>query len=132
MRIYYSTDSDPMILSSISNLNTIHSELETFLKEDAHEIRIEADVTGSPEPYTELLPYIRFVKSHKKVNVKFTDDRGLLVSGSVHNLSQYIEAFKFKDNEDGCHHHPELHLINEEQFEMDGVWPFIEADNECE
>jgi hypothetical protein len=129
MRIFYSTDSDPMILGSISNLNAIHLELAEFLGKEWERIRIKAITAGSPEPYSELLPYIEFIKSQGNVLVEFGEDRGLLISGSLENLAKYIEAFEFGEDEDGNHHHPEFSLVNERYFEMGSLWPFVEADN---
>ena len=119
-----------MILDSVTNLNAIHIELVEFLGSDEDRIRLNAIAVGSPEPYSEFLPYLEFVKSQDKVLVQFGNDRGLIISGSVGNLAKYIEAFKFEESEDGNHHHPEFSLINEDHFEKDGLWPFVEADND--
>lgn len=119
-----------MILDSVQNLNRIHSVLSEFLKREEVSLRIEAVSKGSPEPYSEFLPYIELVKSQGKVLVNFDMNRGLLISGSIENLTKYIEAFEFSEDEDGNHHHPDFSLINENTIEMNGLWPFIEADND--
>ena len=130
MRIFYSPDSDPMILDSVSNLNGIYSELTEFLAKGENKKRIEAITEGSPEPYSEFLPYIEFAISNGKVLVQFGKDRGLVVSGSTEYLAKYIEAFEFEESEGRNHHHPEFSLINENNYEMSGLWPFVEADND--
>ena len=53
-----------------------------------------------------------------------------MVSGSTEHLAKYIEAFEFEESEDGNHHHPEFSLINENNYDMSGLWPFVEADND--
>ena len=130
MRIFYSIDSEPMILDSVSNLNTIHLDLKGFLDGSGMTKRIQAIEEGSPEPFSEFLPYIEFAKSEGKVLVQITKDRGLRVSGSKENLVKYIEAFAFDQEEDGNHHHPEFSLIKEKADEIGGLWPFVEADND--
>lgn len=130
MRIFYSKDSDPMILDSINNLNNIYSTLSAFIDSSEEKIHIDAIIIGSPEPYDEFLPYIEFMKTSGVVSVEFSDDKGLIVTGSKQNISEYIEAFKFDGNEDGNHHHPEMSLISKESLNQSGLWPFIEADNE--
>ncbi len=130
MRIFYSIDSDPMILDSVSNLNGIYLDLAEFLGGREKTKRIDAIKNGSPEPYSEFLSYIEFRKSQGKLPVQFGESRGLLISGSIENLTKYIEAFEFEESEDGNHHHLEFSLINENNYEMSGLWPFIEADND--
>lgn len=130
MRIFYSADSDPMILDSVKNLNEIYKELVEFTESEIQKVKINAIVKGSPEPYSEFLPYIELWKSEGKVLVKFSENRGLIITGSTANLIKYIEAFRFGADEDGNHHHPEFELVNENSFSMDGLWPFIEADND--
>ncbi len=130
MRIFYSANYDPMILDSVKNLNRIHQELARFIESEITKVRIGAISQGDPEPYSEYLPYIEFAKSEGKVTVHFSEDRGLLISGSTAHLKKYIEAFRFRADEDGNHHHPEFELINENSFNMGGLWPFIEADDD--
>jgi hypothetical protein len=130
MRIFYSSDSDPMILDSVINLTAIHATLMAFLGEETASFRLNAITIGSPEPYSEFLPYLEFIKSQGKVLVQMGEDRGLLISGSANNLAAYIEAFEFKENEDGNHHHPEFSLINENNFKLNSLWPFVAADND--
>ncbi|MCG7990618.1 MAG: hypothetical protein JAY98_03670 [Candidatus Thiodiazotropha lotti] len=130
MRIFYSADSDPMILDSVENLNEIYKELVEFTESEKQKVKINAIVKGNPEPYSEFLPYIELSKSEGKVLVRFSEDRGLVITGSTAYLIKYIEAFRFSSDEDGNHHHPEFELVNENSFSMGGLWPFIEADND--
>ncbi|MEJ2592023.1 MAG: hypothetical protein P8178_11580 [Candidatus Thiodiazotropha sp.] len=104
--------------------------MKKFLDGTGMTTRIEAVKEGSPDPFSEFLPYIEFAKSKGKVLVQITKERGLRVSGSKENLTKYIEAFAFGDEEDGNHHHPEFSLINENAHEMGGLWPFVEANND--
>ena len=45
MRIFYSPNSDPMILDNISNLNSIYLELVKFLDGDENNHRINANTS---------------------------------------------------------------------------------------
>jgi hypothetical protein len=130
MRIFYSSDSDPMILDSVDNLNKIYRKLFEFNSSKKQKIKINAIVKGKPEPYSEFLPYIEISKTKGKILVIFSEDRGLLITGSTANLLKYIEAFRFGSDEDGNHHHPEFELVHENSLSMGGLWPFIEADND--
>jgi hypothetical protein len=93
-------------------------------------VRIEAEDHGSPEPYSKFLPYIEFRKARGMVSVKFGENNGLCVEGSRENLELYVAAFEFEENENGEHHHPEMSLIDENNFDLGYLWPFVEADNE--
>ncbi len=130
MRIFYSTDSDPMILDSVSNLNAIYSRLNAFATNDVVTINLKAIIVGSPEPYSEYLPYIQFKKSEGKILIELGKDKGLLISGSIDNLTKYFKAFEFDENEDGGHHHPDCSLMNNNNPKTGKLWPLIEADND--
>jgi hypothetical protein len=119
-----------MILDSVENLNEIYKELIEFTDSNKQKIKINAIVKGNPEPYCEFLPYLELSKTEGKILVIFSADRGLVVTGSTANLLKYIEAFRFSSDEDGKHHHPEFEPGNENSFNMDGLRPFIEADND--
>ncbi|MET0080567.1 MAG: hypothetical protein ABW119_19085 [Candidatus Thiodiazotropha lotti] len=119
-----------MILDSVENLNEIYKDLVEFAGSKNQKIKINAIVKGNPEPYSELLPYIELSKTEGKILVIFSEDRGLVITGSTANLLKYIEAFRFSSEEDRNHHHPEFELVNENSISMGGLWPFIEADND--
>ncbi len=129
MRIFNSSNSDPMILDSIRHLNILYKELITFIDSEKTNTRIEAIVKGDPEPYSEFLPYMEIVKTAGKLLVQYGKNRGLKISGSPANLKIFIEAFKFNTDEDGNHHHPEFELLNTNEFSTGSLKPFIEADN---
>ena len=119
-----------MILDSVTNLNNTYLKLCKFIESNEEKLKLEAITVGSPEPYKEFLPYIEILKTKGMVSVQFSRNRGLEISGSKQHLQEYVGAFKFEENEDGNHHHPELSLINKEGFEQSGLWPFVEADND--
>ena len=107
MRIYYSAGSDPMILDSITGLNELHARLQSFLASEQRAIRWSADVSGSAEPYAELLPALEIEKIEGPIFAFLSSDRALKITGGVENLVVYAEAFRFRDDEEGSHHHPE-------------------------
>lgn len=130
MYIFYSNVSDPMILDSVENLNALHDALVRFLESEEGRLKVEETTSGSPEPYDELLAYIEARKAEGKISVALSNERGLVISGATEHLSKYVEAFEFGADEDGNHHHPEFTLVNKDGFEMNGLWPFVEADND--
>ena len=107
VRIYHSANSDPMVLDSIAGFNEIHARLSEFLQSDQRLIRLSADVSGSAEPYDELLPALEIEKTEGPVYVYLSTERALRITGGVENLRIYADFFRFRDDEEGAHHHPE-------------------------
>jgi c-di-GMP-related signal transduction protein len=131
MRIFYSPDSEPMILDSIENLNKTFSVLKEFLESKDEQYKIAAITSGNPEPYVKFLPYIEFMKINgAKISINFSGNQGITVKGDKRLLLKYIESFKFDHDENTCHHHPELSFKISEYFQSNDISPFIEADNE--
>ena len=58
-----------MILDSVENLNKTYAALNSFLKSDESNIRIDAITKKSPEPYLEFLPYLEFIKTEGLISV---------------------------------------------------------------
>lgn len=127
MRIYYSADSDPMILDSIAGLNEIHTRLTDFLGSDQSVIRLSADVSGSPGPSQELLPALEVVRTDGPVYVSVSSERALTVSGGTENLKIYAAHFRFRTDEEGAHHHPE-HVKRSGYIKPGTLSVIIEAD----
>lgn len=107
MRIYYSTGSDPVILDSILGLNKIHDSLKRFMSSAGRFFRLEADASGSPMPYNELLRGLEIEKSEGAIFVYVTTEKYLRITGSVESLRIYIDFFQFAEGEESHHHHPE-------------------------
>ena len=128
MRIFFSSDSEPMILDSVSNLNKTYAILQDFLNSEESTLKIKTIASGSPEPYSEFLTFLKFKKTHGKISVKLSEERGLIIAGSKNNLFKYIKTFIFK--KDGEHNHPEFSLIHEDNYKLGGYWPFVESDND--
>ena len=77
MRIYYSANSDPMVLDSIAGLNKIHMQLSEFLRSEQRLNRLPADVSGSLPPHNELLPVLEVEKTEGPIYVSVSTERGL-------------------------------------------------------
>lgn len=107
MRIYYSIGSDPVILDSILSLNKIHDSLKGFMSSAERVFRLEADASGSPRPYNELLCGLEIEKSEGAIFVYVTAEKYLRITGSVESLRIYIDFFQFAEGEESHHHHPE-------------------------
>ena len=60
-----------------------------------------------PPPHNELLPVLEVEKTEGPIYVSVSTERALRITGVVDNLRLYSEFFRFRDDEDGSHHHPE-------------------------
>jgi hypothetical protein len=127
MRIFYSLDSDPMLLDSRAKLNALHEELTTFLASGMKEVSIPAEVTFSPAPYQEFLKGLRLQKTQGPIMLRLTRDRWLELTGAEVHLAKYVRHFCFEKREAEGHHHPDnanymapssLRLI----IEADSTW----------
>lgn len=126
MRIYHSSGSDLVILDSVSGLNDLHARLRSFLVSDQRTVRLAAVTSGSPEPYDELLPTLEVEKTEGPIHASISAERVLRIAGDPENLAVYVEHFRFRDDEDGAHHHPE-HVRRECYIEKGSMSVIIEA-----
>jgi hypothetical protein len=107
MRIYVKKKGGCSVYGSISELQSIASAVGKFIDEDQSSIRIEADDTGSPEPFVELLKFIEFVKGSGPLFVTIQSKK-LRVEGAQKHLATYASHFLFGSSaSSGSHHHPE-------------------------
>ena len=132
MRIFYSRDSDPMLLDTGAGLNELHQQLNTFLASSVMEDSIPAEVTLSPAPYQEFLKGLRIQKTEGPIMLLLSQDRWLELAGSENNLKNFVSHFYFRKPEEDGHHHPahanymaagSLGLI----IEADSTWNEINA-----
>jgi hypothetical protein len=114
MRIYFSSGEDPMLVDSLTGMNETHNRLQDFLLWEQKSTYLPADCSGSAEPYQELLHGFEIVKSEGPLKLSITNQRNLLLAGSVKNLLYCMRHFKFDAGEEGEHHHPEYVLVNGE------------------
>jgi hypothetical protein len=96
-----------MILDSVAGLNRLHGELKAFLGADSRTIRLLADQSGSAAPYEALLPALEVEKNDEPIEVTVSPGYALRIVGSAAHLFGYIDAFHFRGDEDGSHHHPD-------------------------
>jgi len=107
MRIFYSSDSDPMLLDTGAELNVLHERLTKFLASSAESVSFSAEVTLSPAPYQEFLRGLRLQKTQGLVMLRLSQDRWLELTGSEANLAKYVSHFKFNNPDRDDHHHPD-------------------------
>jgi len=107
MKIYFSPGQDPVLLDSLKGMNTIHDKLQGFLSSPSKSIYIEASQRSGPEPYDELLAGLEIHRSDGPINLSLAGNRRLHLIGSRDNLSRYFNFFKFREDEQDTHHHPE-------------------------
>jgi len=128
MKIFYSPDSNPMLLDSVEGMNKLHKELVSFLSSEQKQKKFEAETSGNPQPYEEFLCYLDILKSKGPINLSFTKDRGLFLEGSKENLEKYISHFQFEPDEDGSHHHPD-NSLEKDYIAKGTLGLIIEADD---
>jgi hypothetical protein len=124
-----------MILGSIEGLNRLHVQLQPFLASEQRVIRVSADVSGSPEPHEELLPTLEIEKTEGPIYVYLSSDRALKITGRPENLVLYVEFFRFRDDEDGSHHHPEHvkgRAISSRERSRSSLRPIPSTSRSCE
>jgi hypothetical protein len=107
MRIYYSTPDELMLLDSLDGMNALYARLEQFLASGDASLRLEADQWGTPEPHDELLEGLEVTKGEGPTLLSMTPAKWLQLTGSPDNLRRYVSHFRFGDDEEGKHHHPD-------------------------
>jgi hypothetical protein len=107
MRIFFSQQSDPMLLDSLEGMKDTYRRLTDFLSSPQAELTVAAERTGSPAPHDVFLPGLRIKKGDGPIHLRLTDDGYLSLTGSLENLSRYISSFEFDSNGEGKHHHPD-------------------------
>jgi hypothetical protein len=107
VRIYYSVESAPMIVNSVVGFNNLHQQLRAFFESESRSISFTTDVSGSAEPYDMFLSGLEIEKTQGPINASVSEALTLRITGGVDNLKIYIDFFRFRDDEDGSHHHPE-------------------------
>ena len=128
MKIFYSSGSDPMLLDSVEGLNSLHKSLNEFIESGSRLKRFEAVRTGSPEPYQTFLPYFEVEVNDGPVKVEFGNENGLRLIGNRELLEKCIKAFRFKENEDGQHHHP-IDFLGNDNVAPGTLGLIVEADD---
>ena len=107
MRIYYSTPDELMLLDSLEGMQALHAALQRFLASGAGSVRLDAEQWGGSEPHDELLPGLEVEKGQGPVLLSMTPAKWLHLTGSPENLERYVSHFRFGEDEEGNHHHPE-------------------------
>ena len=113
MRIFYSPESDPMLLDTAAALNALYEKISEFLNSGQEHISFPAIVNLNPAPYQELLNGLRIYKNNGGVKLFLSESRWLELTGSVGNLKQYVRHFYFQESELDNHHHPEYGIKGE-------------------
>lgn len=129
MRIYYSSNSGVTIVDSLEALNRLHGVLAKFVVSKQLTLHVVADVTGSAKPYDDLLVSLEIDKTGGPVSVRVTRQKVLKISGEPQNLNIFVSFFRFRLDEDGAHHHPDLSTTMDCMV-PDGLPLVIEADTQ--
>ncbi|MEO7936834.1 MAG: hypothetical protein ABIR27_11300 [Dokdonella sp.] len=119
MRIFNSSNGDPMLLDSAHGLRDFQLAFGAFLASTATTISFLATTDGSSNPYDEFLNGLRVSKGEAK-RLELSADRWLELSGS----SQDLQTFqKLLAPDDGDHRHwycTPVSLIIEADDSFDG------------
>lgn len=96
-----------MLLDSLDGMNNAYRLLVEFLSGPQTTLTLAAKIKGLPAPYDTFLSGLRVTKDNGPIYLRLADDGYLDLSGTQENLSYYVANFKFSDDEEGEHHHPE-------------------------
>jgi len=107
MRIYFSEGQRPMLLDSLVGMNALHNQLREFVLSNSTQLAVAADQSGAAAPYRELLGGLEIRKTEAPLFLSLTPNRWLLLTGSQQHLTRYVSFFRFDEDEEGAHHHPE-------------------------
>lgn len=129
MRIFHSMKETPMLLDSLKGMRASYEHLIAFLQSAEWATTLEADCTGTAEPYDGLLVGLIVEKANGPIKLSITPNKWLNLSGSVENLTHYISHFEFNDDEEGEHHHPE-HMNVKNYISSDSLGLIIEVDTD--
>lgn len=94
-------------MGSIAELNAFEAELALFFASPDPRWYFPLDGDADPFPYEESLPGIEFTKTEGPILAVLGEDHCFSVSGSVANLCVYGRYFRFSEDEEGEHHHPD-------------------------
>jgi len=129
MRIYFSPGSDPMLLDTMEGMNALHERLGAFLSSSNMSIVIPASRIGNPEPYQEFLAGLEVIKGEGSLMLSLTPQRWLKLVGAQEYLARCFSFFRFEEDEEGSHHHPEY--VEVEGYIAEGSMSLIlEVDSE--
>jgi len=121
MRIFYSSQGDPMVLDREASLHAFALALRDFLAGRGVEREFAADTDGDSQPYTELLPGLR-VQSAGLANAecRLSHDRWLELRAGFTDLDQLCRNIQNLKNGDHTHLYcSPVSLI----FQADDSWP---------
>jgi hypothetical protein len=117
-----------MLLDSLAGMNALHNQLQEFVLSNSSQLAVPADQSGAPAPYRELLGGLEIRKTEAPLFLSLTPNRWLLLTGSQQHLTRYVSFFRFDEDEEGAHHHPE-HVREAEYMSSGTMSLIIEVDS---
>ena len=118
MRIFNSTDGDPMLLDSEDGLRAFQREFGAFLESSSTQASFPAEVSGSPEPYDEFLQGLRISRG-ATLRLTIGSDRWVELCGSPEALRGLCERVPQAGGDHVHWHCKPVSLI----VEADEDWP---------
>lgn len=104
MHIFYSRDgSDPMLIDTKTGLHALHGKLTAFLRSSEQSAVFAAETNRGPEPYEELLPGLRLLKTQGAARLTIGADRWLALEGSPTDLGDCVRKFLVKEDNGHAH-----------------------------
>jgi hypothetical protein len=120
MRIFYSSESDPMLMDTVEGPRGFSEIFEQFIMSPDAAASFEAETSGTSAPYKEFLCGLRVQKSEGSSGLFLSEDKWLELSGGARELEEFRS--KLSGVEDGEHDHwysSPISLI----IEADESWP---------
>jgi hypothetical protein len=118
-----------MLLDSMKGMRANYEHLQAFLLSTDLIATLKADCSGEPKPYNEFLKGLVVEKTNGPIILSVLPNKWLNLSGSVKNMSRYINYFQFRDDEEGEHHHPE-HVSLRNYISHDSLNLILEVDTD--
>ena len=121
MRIFYSSDGDPMVLDKETSLQALAFALREFLASRKLEREFAGDTNGDSQPYSEFLPGLRVHSaSVAGAECRLSSDRWLELRASPAELDQLCRSIQKLKNGDHTHlYSSPVSVI----FQADDSWP---------
>lgn len=104
MLIFYSKDSEPMLLDSVSGLSELAQKVFLFSSSDLKQANFPAKI-GNPEPYECCLNGLRINKTLSANKLTLEPDGWLVLSAPENEIAEFSKKLMVKIDNDHVHWH---------------------------
>ena len=103
MYIFYSEESEPMLLDSVDGLSAIRTELLVYLSSNAQSVEFRANTDSDPQPYDRLLNGFRVTRASGVSELFIDNDSWLSIIADDDKILDLVECMFIV--EDCSHNH---------------------------